>query len=932
MPKDFAEVELLKPGSDQSTAVRGTYIGNMSIEGQSLVVRPGFGQIAQLDTTLGLPGISRNNFGYTQNLASIAIKTTFGNTQIVTLVQNRAFTGNIASTGQWSNLYSLVVFDVTSRGRWEVVLHRHTGEFNNAVIPMPNQWATYGTNRSDDFQAWETSEENPPDAYMVEFQDTVLFGSKSLGLWCYTPSDFSTRRRQQVDGIALRDHAPEYGESSLVFRIVPQPGQFEASRFYMDTAGFPSPTDITVFRKRVAMIRGRDIFFSDEGVPNAIAGINTSYIPSDNELTAIQEVNGSLLIFTATETWLMRPPATSTPAQGGELVRISNTIGCDGPMAKCRYADKTAWVDAFGIHASNGGYEIASLADGINDLFNDRLSNPLSSYYQAIGATTLANQQPKTFYNWTDTARKGISLTYDSDWDRLFVSVPTQNLILCGQDGSWAFWSVESMCQTTTAVIGTLSNIQNPRLLSLEGEVYLVGGSDILEPDDKTAAPQPQGAPIPLLENAHEWSLYILQLGHGGGLDRTGAPQALEDNRVFAGYYNGEITAQSLNQYYQIREPIRLPVGYVLPRGSVVGSDTADWTYLFPVYMVPVDGIVTDKFQLIFAFDHDEWTPVTIGATEEIDYTLPSERYASRFGYSYGAPVDGVAEIQVYDMATGVPAVGGDVVAINWDGAVGTALNPWTFGDMMALNYRHPNPICYLPFKKKTGTMLHNSMSLGITLLSANIQCVKLQESHTANLFWWHAPFIPTGYMTVDDRKAQPVDWCFKSEQVGIKGQGQIKAKTLYAQILSHGKGSAGLYPTWIHGLYNATCSADWKDWCSQIIDYAGDDNMQPNITDDEDKGTLRMRMKDSATTYAELTFNPTGTTGPKWSTVAAPTTGNLLIGDEQLNTIAIGDSTKGEYVSWMVYGHIRDHAEVFTLASLKASLIAIEGRRRRGR
>jgi hypothetical protein len=56
------------------------------------------------------------------------------------------------------------------------------------------------------------------------------------------------------------------------------------------------------------------------------------------------------------------------------------------------------------------------------------------------------------------------------------------------------------------------------------------------------------------------------------------------------------------------------------------------------------------------------------------------------------------------------------------------------------------------------------------------------------------------------------------------------------------------------------------------------------------------------------------------------------LIDDQELDTIATSDSVKGESISYMFFGFMRDVAMGLKIPSLKAIVEAVGGRRRRGR
>ena len=56
------------------------------------------------------------------------------------------------------------------------------------------------------------------------------------------------------------------------------------------------------------------------------------------------------------------------------------------------------------------------------------------------------------------------------------------------------------------------------------------------------------------------------------------------------------------------------------------------------------------------------------------------------------------------------------------------------------------------------------------------------------------------------------------------------------------------------------------------------------------------------------------------------------LIDDQEVDTIATSDAARGESVSYMFFGFVRDIAQGLKMPSLKAVIEAVGGRRRRGR
>jgi len=104
-------------------------------------------------------------------------------------------------------------------------------------------------------------------------------------------------------------------------------------------------------------------------------------------------------------------------------------------------------------------------------------------------------------------------------------------------------------------------------------------------------------------------------------------------------------------------------------------------------------------------------------------------------------------------------------------------------------------------------------------------------------------------------------------------------------------------------------------------VDYGGDISKQGNLE------TLRTRILRAITgAIARKVFNDDEI---RWATMSH---GNYLIDDDEVDTIAVSDSVKGESVSWMLFGHLRNKAERFAIQALKVPLRVVGGRRRMGR
>lgn len=931
------EVELFTGGLDATGASKGRFLQNIFWRNGAMEVRPGFGQIGQVDAALrcppsqGLRNQLPHSYGPHAVLAAQAFVTSFGHVQIVSLVVSAGLDADSATRsgkGCWQPYYSLHIFDTTTRRAWEEPLMVQTSRYSDQANPMPYWRGTLESNYDILFGGYlrgdiEGSPTVIPDpafaqgAFMCEFDDSIVFGSPAIGLWCYKPADFLQPPEQQRELTLRLEYHCRRSESACVFKIVPSSGAYRANYSYLDAAGFPTPVDACSFNGSLAIADEQAVYFSDPGRPNCIIGLNILSVASDNPITAITEVNGQLLIWSATETYLFTP-GSGLPSEG-TLTKISNNVGCIGARAKTKVGGGVAWCGSTGVFSNNGSIGIKEMTNGLLPLFNSQVSNPWSNFSVANGATGLAGDQPRSFYDLSDV--RGINMALDPNNDLLFLSVPAHRGVWILQGGSWAFWSFESMINEAEDV-QTMHNIINAQITTANGQVFAVGGAEQYTPDDKTVKGRSE---VPV--NDPTRSIYFLEWQHGGGVDRT--VDKTEDNRRFAGWYEafGSIADDADDKpVFWIGKPVLLPKGYMGLVSADAAVTDANPAYMVPIYLSPakVSGSSTpSNFHLSFDFDDSHWKPFTRGATAEIAFVLPPERGGAYEGFGMGAPVANVAEVRVYDLA-GTADPNGSRVKIYFSGTNGAGL--WTCKPNLNLNPRFQNPILYLPFRRTSLTINDTVMSMGISV-NASSTTNHGGTTISGTTFVWHEPSVQNRHD--NDDVCQPIDWCFKSEQIG-EGQGnQIKARGLYIRVVQHGKGLDNNFVAWPWGLLNATVGSDWKDWSSQIIDYTNG-----SIKVLAKDPSLRSRFRDSSgsTTISQRIFDSTDATPPAWGDSGDPQSGNFLIDDEQFDTVTLSDDVRGEFVSWMLFGHCRDRAERLVLHSCKAAVRPVAGRRRNGR
>lgn len=888
MPGD--ETEILAPGTDVNDPLKGSFTQNLFMRKQAWEIRPGFGQLTQNDCTMLMPDTGNSiKHGYSKVLGSQVMLTDFGHRQIVTVLSALVYTGNGSQVGSWANAVAVNIYDETANSRWEEILTRHTSENNPDSTQMDSWHGTYETDTENNYAAWVTTNDQP--VCMVEYNDTLYFGSSGIGLWAYIPADFATGtgRFKAVNSIYDNDASAPYSESNLVCPVSPAPGQFAENYAYLDTASFPVPQDLCVLSNRLAIAAGKTVWFSDIGRATSIISTNFVSVSSDSPITALGEANGNLLVFTANETFLYQP-SVGALISAGRMTKLSQDIGCLNPQAKVRAESALVWASKRGIHSSQGTLDLNSISEQIRPLFDEDVTNPLTSYFQASGVTTLAASQPRLVWDWADTS--GVNLCYEALQNLLLVCVPSKNLILSYQKGSWSFWNAESLAVNSASAVAINSNLIPKRMQALQGDLYMMGGIEPYTPQDaSTVTP----------DTSTSTSFFTLKWGRGGAIDRSVALP--EDARDFAGYYSQNGNAPG----FILDKPIYLPAGYVTPTGQTAPSD--GWL-LVPVRIVPPSTEAQpQKLVFHFSFDNAHWQPVCLTGGALVEAIYPSERIASMAGWN----------TRVTD-ESGNPDPTGRRIYCDFDGTAGS----WTTAPYLNLAQSRSQTLFGILFQRKDSNV--TTMSMGFVPFTASV-------SHNGSTLTamdttpWHNADVRNKHQ--DDDVAQPVDWCFRSAQINSKNQMEVRARGLRIRAVTHGKGSSPINPSFPMGLLNALVGSDWKDWVSQIVDYTGDPSNIATFEND----AIRLRVKDSADNLFARSFVPgSASVGIQWSDTTVTTDGNFLIGDEEVDTLVISDSVKGETVSWTVYGFVRDRSERLVLSSVTALLRRGGGPRRIGR
>jgi hypothetical protein len=996
------EKELLVQGMGANTPSKGPYVQNMFWQNDCWKTRSGFAQIAQFDTKFGVPpeapeATTGTEFGYDKHLGSYLIKTDFNHYQIISIFKAKIHTGSYASptavdsfdTGGFVNSWIASIYDVTAGTRFEQLLYRPTGDNNRDNIEMEMWTGQQETRLGVDRE--KTKSGTDAMVGFEEFDDSVFFGNPHMGLWYYKASKFMSddaRTGQSSGFIKQNSSCPWecYSESAVISLVVPTPGFYADGFAYLDEATFSSPQAIATFGNRLAYAIGREVYFSDGGNPNSIIATNQITIQSQELITGMAEISGSLLIWTPNETYLYQPNI-GTLVNGGRITRLSENIGIISNNAFTKLDGRVIWVDVNGVYSCSGTFNIDTLSDKINQFFTDELSNPLSAYFMGLnagvagGAVGTGTPLPTTWYNLI--GEPYVSLAYDASIDAIFISIPTKNMFLVLQEDNWHIWNFESVASDQDPAEYNWQSQNKVALswvLAKDDKVFVVASVYDRTYSDEADYGGAQIDPTePVLQSSTAKSYAILELGVGGSCDRspiyfTQDLDVSSDTTQQSGYYKlakNDPNTNTLDTTSEIviGKPIIKPAGYVLPYDIADAETTvATETFLFPVYLkydFQADAANTPFqsptrqlnepaiIQLYFQFDNNHWRPVTKNnlplppvSDNYIMLVFPTVRSSPLQMASYGLDrPQPTQEAQVYDSVTGLTEVEGNEIRIQGNFAL------TNFGGVP----RRYNLLFYLPFTRKSNSP---ASELGIrhTGTQSNIYSVfpAPPANHNTAVYYYayydnkaerhgSRPFTELEFHS--DPIEQPVDWVFKSGQVGLEETDQVRTRGIYSQLISRGNATNRISPATYFGQFNALLGSDYKEWCSQIIDM-GDafenpvamaTTFPPNIQAIIDGLAIRTRWWNShpAAPPSFISYGVFGsdpTVNPLYGSNFDPDQGDFLLGDPALNTISMSDSVKGKYFTWMLFGHIRNWAEKIELYSVKTVLRPAGGRRRKGR
>jgi hypothetical protein len=597
-----------KSGMDlRSTAKTNAtpYVQNVIPRNGDFWVRPGFGLVRQYDTSLAAgridTSVNATEYGLGACIGATAVRTPWDTDQILAIHPLYAFTGNFygrqprtisplqdpqyGSRGTVLAGVVAIVHDLYTNRKVEIVLHEQDSQKEDLTRDYPN----YATRYNEDRSTWAIPAHEPKWAIFAPMSTGIAFGTKAfnvvvcidgMGLWTYRPVDCPIEWRRQNDSLDRPILGPFMGEQGAFSPLNLTEGLLSANdgAVYLTTSDLGIVTSQCTWNEdRVIYATDNTLWFSDPHMPQAVLADSRYVVPTTDPITCVAPLRSSVFIATSGgKCWAYQPALGSAgTAAVGSLTYISLTNGCVNNRAWCVGNEGVFFADPNGVFLWTGGVQLVWLSRPIDRLWTDpqSLEMPLTDYYQRNGNTSLQGVQLPARIDMREQMQNS-RLCWDDARKALYCVCDDITLVWT-TDFGWSVWYFQTHAGSGSDVMG-MANIDNPTLVPVRNDLYMVGGADTRPYlDDKDSA------------IAVDKSCYLLKLGRGGAIDQStcmDAPLA-------------DVWYCSLSGYIVTGDILRIAVGANQYDYTVVAGD--DFTATYKAFVAQIQAVGDPEYNFI---------------------------------------------------------------------------------------------------------------------------------------------------------------------------------------------------------------------------------------------------------------------------------------------------------------------------------------------
>lgn len=857
--------------------------------------------------------VDTGTFGLEEHLGSFYFNTK--TEQIISVFYGSGWDG-LTPSGNTDNVkhYYIHIYDITTNNRWTEILYTHTSQ-ENVEDQLTGFYQGYYESRGNVINFKDVVLATKTRFFFAEYLGKLYFGSKDAGVWVYNPALFIKTRTKLINNINNRNELADsltnhYSEGSMITPLAFKDGLVDAYT-YVQTSDINNIVDIDANDGRLIFAAGKSLYFSDVGVPNAIVGNNVfTFHELQTNITAIKSFNELILVWSADQMFVYQP-SQGFLLSGGRAVEVNNEVGCLGPNAVLFRQNRVWWVDVNGVYSTGTGFSTEEISAPIKLFFTDSTTNPFIHYFTNAGFIGTNDNRPE-FVLSADNNLDDVHLAFDQKYEQLFVVFPKLNLAWVYKEGGWYIWSFSSIAEANSTV-SAISSVDYPFIVCSNEKTFAVGGKLT---NDVYYTPNSDGSGESLIGKQFSWRLF--ELGRGGALD--GSTNDFNEGKRGTGYYNTttEGTGADYTIYYDPIQSWGNKLSADATQSTVYGEE--DDLCVLPIWITPAGDTFNKitSFTIEFQYDSTRFEPIDwVGSPSlrDLVFVLPTERAIQYLGFSPGNAAAGPPPSGVSKPLTGT-------VRIQFNAALAASSWGW-----MNLNPLNKNAVIWIPFKKIRRDSGDLDTTNIITDLGANFTYTDGLGGSGNSTNITHRKWNPGWTHLRDDVEiANGVDWVYKSSQLGMEGQTQIKARGSYSLVASRGVGDK--IKNWSIGVWNSIAGSDYKDYVTQTLDVTDTPKNREALVTIFNKNDIRTRFKP----LTDLLYRLFGGSATYGSNVDPNEPGNYLVDTEEADTIATSDSVRGESVNYTFFGFLLNKANKVRIKSIKIPFIPVAGRRRRGR